>query len=263
MLQRPMARMLLAVFLAGAGWGVGAIAQTLGQPLEDAAARVVKTPHPPGCLAAWPARQTLTGTLLGIVLPPFPVEDPPVPARSFLFLSPNSPIAVCATPGIHYPAYEDVIRIKISTLSPADFRYAMKTWGPDEIRITGTLNTAQTMGQLPGPVIFGINNFRFCWRPLTKTEYTPRWIAPNAPPPPAWTCLSSDQWFNRLPGPHLGCWTCPAKTSGSTGSPPRTFSSRGRVTRPAARSAASKRLMAAPSAFSMRPARRPQAAGGI
>lgn len=133
-----------------------------------------------------------------MVLPAFPEEDPLKPAKAFLFLYLDHPIAVCAAPSVDYTAYEDVIRVKITTLSPSDLRYEMRTWGPDDIRIKSTLNTAQTLGQIPGPVIFDINKFQFCWRPETKA--TSPFIKPFELP---WKCMKSDAWFKKLPGPHL------------------------------------------------------------
>ena len=104
---------------------------------------------------------------MGIVLGPYPEENPPVPARYFLFLLLDSPVAVCASPGNNYPAYEDVTRIRIATfLSLSDFLNVMSKWGADEIRIRSTLNTAQTFGQEPGPVIFDGNDLQFCGRPV-------------------------------------------------------------------------------------------------
>jgi len=197
MLKRAIAGIFLTVMWISCGtW---AVAQTISQqPLEKAAAREVKSPHPPGCLAAWPAKQKLTGSLLGMVTPADPVEEPPIPAKAFLFLMPDHPISVCAAPSEDYPAYEDVVRIKITTLSLRDLLYVIRTWGPDDIRITGTLNTAQTIGQLPGPVIFGINNFKFCWRPMTKAASP--FVKPYEPP---WKCMKSDAWFKKLPRPHF------------------------------------------------------------
>lgn len=153
------------------------------QPLEAAAAREVKS-DPPGCLGASPVKQTLEGGLLGIVVGPVPEENPPVPARSYLFLLLDYPLTVCAS--APDPAYEDVTRIKIANLSPSDFAYVMHTWGSDRIRITSTLETAATIYQEPGPVIFGYE-FQFCWMPLAG----------------GWQCMNSDEWAKRLPGPHL------------------------------------------------------------
>lgn len=79
-------------------------------------------------------------------------------------------------------------QIKIANLSESDFPYVMHTWGSDDIRITSTLNTAQTMRQEPGPVIFDTTDFHFCW------------LANNVQ---GWRCITSDAWFKRLPGPHL------------------------------------------------------------
>lgn len=109
----------------------------------------------------------LEGRLLGIVLGPYPEENPPVPAKSFLFLLLDGPVAVCASPP--EPAYEDVTRIKIANLSDSDFQYVMHTWGADEIRIKSTLNTEQTIRQAPGTVIFDTANFQFCWRSVSKS----------------------------------------------------------------------------------------------
>jgi hypothetical protein len=199
MLKRATARIFLTLMWVSCG--VWVAAQTVRQPLEQAAAREVKSPHPPGCLAAWPAQQALTGRLLGVVLPPFPEEDPPVPAKAFLVLSLDGPTSVCAAPRMHYPAYEDVVRVKIINLSLRDFLYVMRTWGPDDVRITSTLNTAETIGQEPGPVVFDSANFQFCWRPPPKVAHHPTPAAPNIAS--AWTCMSSGAWFKRLPGPHL------------------------------------------------------------
>jgi len=108
-----------------------------------------------------------------------------VPAESFLFLLLDDSIAVRASPPD--PAYEDVTRIKIVNLSESNFLYVMHTWGADEIRITSTLNTAQTYHQYPGPVIFETGAFQFCWRSDDAD---------------GWKRLDSTEWIRRLPGPH-------------------------------------------------------------
>ena len=161
------------------------------QPLEAAAAREVNSPHPDGCLAAWPVKQTLAGRLMGIVQGSVPEENPPVPAKSFLFLLLDNPVSVCASPSNHYPAFEDVTRIRLASLSLTDFMYVMHKWGSDEIRITSTLNTAQTFGQEPGPVIFDTADFQFCWRRPSNREGT------------GWKCIGSQALSEELPGPHL------------------------------------------------------------
>lgn len=200
MVKSAAARILFLTLMC-ASCGTWAAAQALRQPLEQAAAREVKLAHPPGCLAAWPIRQTLTGRLLGIVVPAFPDENPPVPAKAFLFLLLDRPISVCAAPGVHYPAYEDVTRVKIVNLSLSDFFYVIRTWGPSDIRITSTLNTEETLGQVPGPVIFESANFRFCWRPASRAA---RHAASSARDlAPGWKCAGSGEWFKLLPGPHL------------------------------------------------------------
>lgn len=176
-------------------------ASPLTQPLAEAAAREVRSSHPPGCLDAWPVEQNLEGRLLGIVLGAFPEENPPVPARSFLFLSLDDPISVCASAPNHFPAYEAVTRIKLINLSLSDFLYVMRTWGSDEIRIMSTLGTAETIGQEPGPVIFNSANFKFCWRSVLKAM-RPADSATNGGAS-AWTCMNSGAWFHQLPGPHL------------------------------------------------------------
>lgn len=161
------------------------------QPLEAAAAREAKSAQPDGCLPAWPVTQSLKGRLMGIVLGPYSEEKPPVPAESFLFLLLDNPVAVCASTRNDYPAYEDVTRIKIVNLSLADFLDVMHTWGSDEIRITSTLNTTQTFGQEPGPVIFDAGDFQFCWLHPSNGEESD------------WECMGSIAWSRRLPGPHL------------------------------------------------------------
>jgi hypothetical protein len=153
-------------------------------PLEAASAHQVNIAHPAGCLDAAPIRQTLEGWLLGFVVGPAREENPPVPATSFLFLVLDHPIAVCAS--VSDPAYESVTRIKITSLSDSDLLYVMHTWGGDEVRITSTLDSAATVYQEPGPVIFG-DDFQFCWRH----------------PSGRWKCMDSDAWSKRLPGPHL------------------------------------------------------------
>ncbi len=163
------------------------------QPLEQASAHESVLPNPAGCLAAWPTKQTLTGRLMGIVLGAVPEENPPIPAMAILYLSLERPIAVCAAPQMSYPAYEDVIRIKIENLSPSAFQYAMHTWGSRDIRITSTLNTAQTVGQEPGPVIFDTSDFRFCWKPLFNAKRNT--IHPEEDDHSGWTCLNSDKWI--------------------------------------------------------------------
>lgn len=161
------------------------------QPLEAAAAREVKSRHPAGCLAAWPIKQTLEGSLIGLVVGGAPAENPPLHPEAFLFLLMNAPISVCASPANGYPAYEDVTRVKIISLSLSDFQYVMHSWGADEIRITSTLNTAQTFEQEPGPVIFDAGSLKFCWRSVSSDTHG------------NWQCLNGDAWFQRLPGPHL------------------------------------------------------------
>jgi hypothetical protein len=168
-----------------------ACAAVLRQPLAEAAAREVRTPHPPGCLDAWPVEQNLEGRLLGIVLGAFPDEHPPVPARAFLFLLLNHPIAMCASPKLFYPAYTDVTRVAISNLSLQDFLYVMRAWGPDQIRIKSTLNSANTTGEEPGPVIFDTANFNFCWRQSSRGKRR------------SWKCVNSEEWSKMLPGPRL------------------------------------------------------------
>jgi len=170
------------------------------QPLEAAAAREVKQPHPDGCLAAWPTKQTLEGRLIGIVQGPFPEEDPHPTAKAFLFLLLDYPIAVCASPSNGYPAYEDVTRIRITTfLSLSDFLHVMQTWGSDEIRITSTLNTAQTYGQEPGPVIFDAGDLKFCWQSVATTDDHAG--AGQRRDEPGWMCNDSSGWVKRSPGP--------------------------------------------------------------
>jgi len=151
------------------------------QPLEDSAARMSSSLQPEGCLAPWPAKQTLDGRLVGVVWGGAPDSD------AILYLSLDRPIAVCASPENHYPAWEDVTRIKIQNMSVRDFLYVMRTWARDKVQITGTLNTAQNIHQAPGPVIFG-NDFELCGR--SRSGSSDR------------DCLGTSPW--RLPpGKHL------------------------------------------------------------
>jgi len=131
----------------------------LPQPLEKAAARVAKVSRPDNCLAAWPAKQTLQGKLIGIVMGALP----PPHVEYYLYLLLDHPIAVCAAPEALYPAYEEVTRIKIRNLSESDFLRVMHRWGAAEVWITSTLNTAQNIHQGPGPVIFDPFDIQFCW----------------------------------------------------------------------------------------------------
>lgn len=133
------------------------------QPLEDSAARLSSSPHPDGCLAPWPAKQTLDGRLVGIVWGGAPDSE------AILYLSLDSPIAVCASPENYSPAWEDVTRIKIQNMSVRDFLYVMRTWARYEVQITGTLNTAGNNHQEPGPVLFG-NDFELCGRSPSGTS---------------------------------------------------------------------------------------------
>ncbi len=96
---------------------------------------------------------------MGLVLGAVPEENPPIPAKAFLFLLLDRPIAICAAPQVFTPAYEDVTRIKLTNLSVSDFLYVLHTWGADDIRITSTLSRATTIGQEPGPVVFDAARF--------------------------------------------------------------------------------------------------------
>lgn len=192
---------LMSVAAALLFFQIAVAASPLTQPLAEAAAREVRSSHPPGCLDAWPVEQKLQGRLLGIVLGAFPEEDPPEPARSFLFLLVDDPISVCASAPNHFPAYEAVTRIKLVNLSLSDLLYVMHAWGSDEILIMSTLGTAETIGQEPGPVIFNSANFKFCWRSTSKAVR--RADSATHGRGSDWTCINSGAWFRRLPGPHL------------------------------------------------------------
>jgi len=161
------------------------------EPLNQPPAREVKA-DPPGCLAAFPVKQTLEGNLRGVVLAGAPEEDPPIPKSGALLLSLKTRVAVCAAPREGYPAYEDVTVVGLSNLSLSDLQYVMHRWGADDIRITSTLDTAQTFGQaLIGPVIFDSAQFEFCWRRRSN------------PKQGAWKCMDATAWGDQLPGPHL------------------------------------------------------------
>lgn len=139
---------LILIFI---GWNSGAV--IINPPYQGPTAKVVKAAKPDNCFNVSPYEVSLNGHLMGKIYN----QDVRSPTGR-LFLKLDKPISVCAFEekdlNQEIPAYVDVRRIGMGNWSRNQFKFIIKKWGKDEIKIKGTLgNSALTGGQV-GPIIF-------------------------------------------------------------------------------------------------------------
>lgn len=137
--------------------------------------------NPPGCVHAYSKNVTFEGHFDGVVWPgSIPAVD-----EGDLYLVLNKPISVCAYHDLpSMPAYVNVSRIAIGAETAAAYNWAMRKWGKDDIRLTGTLNIPASI-HARGPLYITVR--QFCYR--KAGEGTPR----------TYHCMAGTDWWRTYP----------------------------------------------------------------